>query len=894
MNDRVGSTDDESTVGLGDRRAHSASESPRVRGRYRARRLIAEGGMGQIWEAEQLEPVNRRVALKVIKSGLRSEEILSRFTSERQALALMDHRNIATLYDAGVTDDGRPYFAMELVDGVPVNEFCDQNRLGTRERLELIIDVCRGVQHAHQKAIIHRDLKPSNILVAIEDDRPVPKIIDFGIAKALERPLSVDAQETQFGQLLGTPAYMSPEQANQTSQQIDTRADIYSLGVVLYELLTGSLPFMKVGESRVSFDEIWRRIREDEPHRPSTRISRLGERCVTTANVRQTTPARLTSALRGDLDWIVMTALDKDPGRRYETINALQLDLQRHLDNEPVRACPPNQLYRVGKFVRRHRLPVAVGVAMILLLVLGTAGTAVGLLSARAAEQRATQEAATAQETSDFLIGLFTDSDPLEGQGQKVTARQLLDTGYEQAREDLAGQPVLQARLLHTLGSVYRSLGAREKASEALVQALETRRMLGSEHLLESAESLQELANLRRQQGRFTEALSLLEECLELRQEHLGEGHRLVGAALNDLALIYHDQNDLQRAEPYYRKALTIHRAQEETDHRRLGETLTSLSSLLTQRERLDEAEPMMRSAIDHMRAAHGGAHPYVAFSLHNLVWLLHELGNLEEADRVSSQSLGVMREALGEKHFLFANAQSLRGQILRSRGQLEEAEAVTRQAVQTSRDASGERHPSTAIALFNLGLILMDQGTHDEATAAVLEALPVLRESYGPHSEDVDDALTLLGTIAERDGDLERAQGWYQRRVELLREADPARPGLVACGLSVLGVVKARRGATDDGVSDLRRARELQLATEDHSADCRPTTLRRLGEALVLAGQHDAAEGPLREARSIYTGPLWDGFTEEQWQEGRIATEELLEEVESARNRSQQQAAGA
>ncbi len=648
--------EDDITVGLDGETAPTPSVPPSVGDRYRVHGLIGEGGMGEVWEAEQLEPVQRRVALKVIKQGMDTREVVARFSSERQALALMDHSNIAKVLDAGVTDRGRPYFVMEFVEGRPITEFCDDNRLTTRQRLALFSEVCRGVQHAHQKAIIHRDLKPSNVLVTMEGDRAVPRIIDFGIAKAIEQPLTESEHQTQLGQLVGTPAYMSPEQADLSVSAIDTRTDIYSLGVMLYELLTGSLPFISPAEeTRPTFDEIRRRIREDDPHRPSARITRLGNDSNTTADARGTTPGKLSSVLRGDLDWIVMKAIEKDSSRRYQTANSLFLDIQRHLDNQPVLAGPPDPMYRIRKFVRRHRLAVTAGVLMLLLLVLGIAGTTVGLVRARSAERMASSEAEGARQTADFLIELFKDSDPLQGQGQQVTARDLLDTGYERARDELVDRPELQGRLLQTLGTVYRSLGARELANESLGHAIDVWRQLGEDHLLELAESQHELANLRRQQGQFDEASALLEEVLKVRRELLGPRHLSVAVALNDRALISHDQGELEEAEPIYREALEIHRSQDPIDDLRMGETLVSLSALLQQQGHLEEAEIMSLESVERMRAAHGDAHPYVAFSLHNLAWLQHELGDLESADATSRESVDALFDAFGEGHFMLA-----------------------------------------------------------------------------------------------------------------------------------------------------------------------------------------------------------------------------------------------
>ncbi len=346
-----------------------------IGGRYKLLEQIGEGGFGIVFMADQLTPVRRRVALKIIKPGMDTRQVLARFDAERQALALMDHPGIARALDAGATDSGHPYFVMELVRGVPITDYCDQNSLAIHERLELFVNVCRAVQHAHQKGIIHRDIKPSNVLVTMQDGRPVPKVIDFGVAKAINQQLTEATLFTRFTEMIGTPLYMSPEQAAMTSLDIDTRSDIYSLGVLLYELLTGTTPFDKHQLKQAAYDEIRRIIREEEPARPSTRLSTLGDKSAAVAAHRHADPSRLSQLVRGDLDWIVMKALEKDRTRRYETANDLALEIQRHLADEPVLARPPSTAYRFRKFARRNKAALATAVVVTLALLLGVVGT---------------------------------------------------------------------------------------------------------------------------------------------------------------------------------------------------------------------------------------------------------------------------------------------------------------------------------------------------------------------------------------------------------------------------------------------------------------------------------------------------------------------------------------
>src|SRR5438445_329773 len=455
-----------------------------VIGPYKLLQQIGEGGMGTVFMAEQTEPVKRKVALKIIKAGMDSKQVVARFEAERQALAMMDHVNIARVFDGGATDSGRPYFVMELVHGVPITKYCDDNHLTPRERLELFVPVCQAIQHAHQKGIIHRDVKPSNVMITLYDGKPVPKVIDFGVAKATEQRLTERTLFTQYGTLVGTLEYMSPEQAEMSALGVDTRSDIYSLGVLLYELLTGSTPLTRKRLREAAYGEILRMIKEEEPPKPSMRLSDSGEALASISAQRHMEPAKLTKLVRGDLDWIVMKALEKDRNRRYETANAFAMDVQRYLADEPVLAFPPSAGYRLRKFARRNKGPVLGASLVVLALVGGIIGTTWGMiraeqerrnaLSAQFAEaeraegeRRAKEEAQTRlaqiEKGTEILASVFRDLDPNAADKEGVTLRALLVKRLGEAAQQLEGEavgdPLVVAQLQHVLGISLHELG---------------------------------------------------------------------------------------------------------------------------------------------------------------------------------------------------------------------------------------------------------------------------------------------------------------------------------------------------------------------------------------------------------------------------------------------------
>jgi eukaryotic-like serine/threonine-protein kinase len=740
-----------------------SDDVPERVGPYRVLQLIAEGGMGVVYDAEQLEPVRRRVALKVIKPGMDTREVIARFAVERQALAVMDHPGIAKVLDGGVTDDGRPYFVMEMVRGIPITDFCDVEKLPTRDRLRLFVEVCHAVQHAHQKGVIHRDLKPSNILVALQDGEPVPKVIDFGIAKALSQQLTDRTLATRIGQTIGTPAYMSPEQADASGIDIDTRADVYSLGVVLFELLVGRLP---LDPTEIGMPAFMMRLmsRDTNVSQPSAKLATLGDAALGVSHLRRTEPRALKRELKGDLDWIVMKAIEPDRSRRYETVNALAMDIGRYLASEPVAARPPSTTYRFSRFVRRNRIAVAAAAAVLLALVGGLSAAAVGFVRARSAEASARREAATAQQVVGFLTGLFKVSDPSEARGNTVTAREILDRGAERVRTDLADEPLVQAEMLTTIGTVYRELGLYNEAQPLLEQALAIRRRLLAPDDSVVQASATALAELAMRQGRYAVAESLYDGAVASVERVQGDSAPALAPALGGLAGVLLSTGRYAAAESTYTRAIAIHSMNGDPQDARLASLLQGLGLTQISLGHPADAEPNLQRALAIYQRVEGPDGPNVGRVLSNLGVMYWYLGRYDDAAASYEKAEPVLVKTLGPSHRDIATININLGEIEDRRGNYAAALARLHRALDILHATIQPGNPSFAIAYDDLGTVLCNMRQYREAESYYKQALQIDETALGPDSHYVATFLGDYAKLLRKTGRVAEAEEMEQR----------------------------------------------------------------------------------------------------------------------------------
>ncbi len=780
-----------------------------VIGPYRLLERIGTGGMGEVWLAEQKEPVRRRVALKLIKAGMDTREVVARFESERQALALMDHPAIAKVFDAGSTPQGRPYFAMEYVNGVPITTFCDKHRLTTPQRLELFIRVCEGVQHAHQKAILHRDLKPSNILVSEVDGKPAPRIIDFGVAKAAAQGLTPDTLYTQVGSLVGTPAYMSPEQADSGGIDVDTRTDVYSLGVVLYELLVGALP---LDFTTSAPDQFRSRLRDEDVPRPSTKLRTSADNSSSTAQQRSTDLIALLRQLRGDLDAITLKCLEKDRARRYATPAEVGADVGRYLRHEPVMARPASVVYRARKYTRRHRVGVALAAGVALLLLAGAIAQTLEL-------RRIQRERDRADRVTKFMTDMFKVSNPSEARGNDIRAREILDKASQDIDTGLAKDPELQARMMHVMGTVYESLGLYSKAESLLSRAANIRRGILGTSNRDTLESMHKLGFIFREESHFPEAEKLTRETMDLRRSAFGpKDHDTLDSA-TQLALILDDEGRFADAEKLNRETLEIASRAYGPDDGTAHVAKQHLAIDYAYEGKYAESEKAFREIYEQDRKRLGDDNLTVVGEYDNIANILLQQGRYEEAEKVYRDCLALHIRLQGPEHPRTLLTAGNLAQALRSEKRYNEAEALLRTTLAAKLRTLGPDHRSTLVTKGNLAETLGDEGKSADAEQLIRETLDSERRTLGPDHTDTLITMESLADILKSEKKYSESEKTYREMFEGRRRAlGDDHPGTAEAAYE-LACVQALEGRRDEAFVNLEFAVSHQLKAEDRQA---------------------------------------------------------------------------
>jgi serine/threonine protein kinase len=811
-------------------------------GRYKLLEQIGKGGFGVVYVAQQDEPVRRRVALKIIKLGMDTEDVIARFERERQALAEMDHPNIAKVFDAGATESGRPYFVMELVNGESITGYCDKNNLTTRQRLDLFVDVCHAIQHAHQKGIIHRDIKPSNILVAMQDGKPTPKVIDFGIAKATQQRFTNKTVYTELGNFFGTPAYMSPEQAEMTGLGIDTRSDIYSLGVLLYELLTGKTPFDEEELLAKGIEEMRRAIREEEPRRPSTRLTTMGEgELTTTAKNRQVDPPKLVHLVRGDLDCIVMKCLEKDRTRRYDTANGLALDLLRHLNNEPVMARPPSNVYRFQKMVRRNKLAFAAAAAVALSLLLGVVLFAWQAERAKEAERGANQRLEESEAIAKFLVEVFQSPNPARD-GRTITVAETLGAATKKLETELASQPERRATLQATLASTYYALGLYPEA----IKLQESVRhyflaACGPEDPITLA-AMSGLALSYFEAGRRDEALKLQEDVLTLDRKVLGPEHPDTLKAMNNLANSYDEARRRDEALKLREEVLALQRKVSGPEH---PDTLMAMINLAISHDRAGrrvEAVKMREEVLALQRKVNGPERPDTLTAMDNLAVSYFDAGRQDEALKLREEVLALRRKVLGPEHSDTLKAMNKLALSYDEAGRRDEALKLREEALAQLRKVLGPEHSDTLRTMHDLAISYFAAGRRDEALKLREDTLALRRKVGGLEQYDTLVAMTWLAQSYEEAGRRGEALKLREEGLALFRKVLGPEHLETLKAMNNLAFSYDQAGRWDEALK-LREedlALELKAGGPEHSGTI--TAMNNLAISYNKAGRRDEA----------------------------------------------------
>jgi eukaryotic-like serine/threonine-protein kinase len=807
-----------------------------VIGPYRLTEMLGAGGMGEVWRAEQTEPLHRTVALKLIKAGMDTRAVVARFESERQALALMEHPNIAKVFDAGATPEGRPYFVMEYVHGLAITDYCDKHRLTIKQRLSLFMQVCEGVQHAHQKAIIHRDLKPSNVLVDVVDDKPVPKIIDFGLAKAMGQQLTEMTLFTEAGAMLGTPDYMSPEQADRNERNIDTRTDVYSLGVILYELLVGELPIASRELRAAGLEAMLQKICEQEPLRPSTKLKSLGPSAKDSAQRRQEEPESLQRRLRGELDWITIKALEKDRSRRYGSASDLAGDLQRYLQDQPVSAGPPSAIYRARKFVRRHRFGVGVAVAAVVLLI-GFA-TTMALQARRIAKERD-----RANRIADFMTQMFTVSDPSEALGNAITARTILDRASNEIRVGLAKDPEVQSELMFTMARTYASLGLYPIAHDLSSAALDSRRSLLGLNDRKTIQSMSQLAWILDRQGQDSEAEKLIRQTIANASRTLGPEDRVTLEAEDRLAVILEREGHFDEEEKLDRQLVEISTRRFGPEDISTLQVMVALGDSLSFQSRYAEAEGIYRQALAIEQRVLGPEHPQTLVTMHSLANRIQEQGRYAEAEALYRQTIPIAQRVLGPEHPDTADSMTALANTLYYEGNVTEAEKWYRQALEVEQRALGPDHPNTTRPMEGLANTLAAERHFAEAETLERETLNIREKKLGPDHTDTLLAEYNIGDVLYQKGDLPEAEKFIREALAAQTRVLGADNPDTLASKTEIAKIAIKAGKYHEAAEAARQAFDGQLRVLGPQHPDTLSSLATLGMAMANDHRYDDAK---------------------------------------------------